>query len=69
MKLMLVGDWSRTTFEEIGSKFGRGEDLEPEGAQIVARWHDPSSRMVWIVVEFRYDVSPAPSGTSHALEF
>ena len=51
MKLMLVGSWERATFAEIGSRFGRGEDVEPEGATILSRWHDPSSRMFWVVVE------------------
>lgn len=52
MKIMLVGDWSRTTFEEIGTKFGKGEDANPpEGITLLARWHDPSSRLVWVVVD------------------
>ena len=51
MKLMLTLDWSRSSFEEIGAKFGEGEDVEPEGATVLARWHDPASRKAWVVVE------------------
>ena len=52
MKLMIIGDWSRTTLEEVGSKFASGVDVDlPEGASLVTRWHDPSSRLVWIVVD------------------
>ena len=58
MRLMLVGNWDRTTLEEIGSKFASGEHVAPpEPVEMIARWHDPSSRQVWLVVE-------APDATS-----
>ena len=29
MKLMIVGSWSRTTLQEIGSRFAKGEHAVP----------------------------------------
>lgn len=51
MKIMLVGDWSRSTMDEVGGKFAKGEDVAPDGAEMIARWHDPASKRVWIVVD------------------
>ena len=52
MKLMLVGDWKRTTLDRVGAKFMSGEDAgAPEGAELICRWHDIASRKAWMVVE------------------
>lgn len=52
MKMMVMGHWGRTTLQEIGSKFASGEDVSPpENTELLARWHDPASRLVWIVVD------------------
>ena len=52
MKLMLVGSWSQTTLEVIGGRFAAGEhSVPPEPCQMLARWHDPSSKLFWVVVD------------------
>lgn len=51
MKIMLVGDWSRSTMDEIGGKFAKGEDVVPEVAEMISRWHDPAAKKVWVVVD------------------
>ncbi len=52
MRLMMVVDWKRTTLDKIGAKFASGEDAAaPEGATMLARWHDIAAKKAWIVVE------------------
>ena len=52
MKLMLVLNWDRSSLKEIGGKFASGVDVDvPEGVTLLGRWHDPASRMAWMVVE------------------
>lgn len=52
MKMMIVGSWERTTLQEVGSRFARGEHSDPpESCTLITRWHDPSSRLFWLVVE------------------
>jgi hypothetical protein len=52
MKLMIVGNWEKTSIQEIGSRFARGEHSNPpEPCNLLARWHDPSSKLFWLVVE------------------
>ena len=52
MKLMLVVNWTRTTLDKIGAKFLSGEDVDPpEGARLLGRWHDISSKQAWLLVE------------------
>lgn len=52
MKLMIVGSWERTELQEIGSRFAAGEHaLPPSPCSLVTRWHDPSSKLFWLVVE------------------
>ena len=52
MRMMLVLDWSRSTLGEIGSKFLSGEDVDPpQGVTMLARWHDLTSKMAWVVCE------------------
>lgn len=52
MKIMLVGDWNSTTLQEIGSRFASGEHAAPpEPCQLITRWHDPSSKLFWLVVD------------------
>ncbi len=52
MKIMLVGDWARSTLQEVGTKFASGEDVTPpDNSTLIARWHDPASRLVWIVID------------------
>ncbi|MES9833546.1 MAG: DUF3303 family protein [Candidatus Thiodiazotropha sp. DIVDIV] len=52
MKLMIVGSWSRTTLQEIGSRFAKGEHaVPPSPCLVITRWHDPSSKLFWLVVD------------------
>lgn len=52
MKLMIVGSWARTSLEEVGSRFASGEHVvPPEPCTLVMRWHDPSSKLFWLVVD------------------
>ena len=52
MKLMLVGSWGRTALDEIGARFAGGEHaVPPEPCVLVTRWHDPASKLFWLVVE------------------
>ena len=52
MKLMIVGSWGRTTLQEVGSRFASGEHaVPPEPCTLITRWHDPSSKLFWLVVE------------------
>ncbi len=52
MKLMFVGDWTGTTLENIGSRFAGGDHASPpEPCKLLTRWHDPSSKRFWLVVE------------------
>jgi hypothetical protein len=52
MKLMIVGSWERTTLQEVGSRFASGEyAVPPSPCTLITRWHDPSSKLFWLVVE------------------
>ena len=52
MKMMLMGSWERATLEEVGSRFANGEhSVPPEPCKMITRWHDPSSRLFWLVVD------------------
>lgn len=52
MKLMIVGSWERSTLQEVGSRFASGEHaVPPEPCKVITRWHDPSSRLFWLVVD------------------
>lgn len=52
MKLMLVGSWSQTTLDVIGGRFAAGDHaVPPEPCQLLGRWHDPSSKLFWVIVE------------------
>ena len=52
MKLMLVGSWEKTEIHEIGERFASGQySNPPEPCDLIARWHDPSSKRFWLVVE------------------
>ena len=52
MKFMLVGDWTGSTIEEVGGRFANGEhSAPPEPCKVITRWHDPSSKLFWLVVE------------------
>ena len=52
MKLMIVGSWNKTEIQEIGSRFASGDySNPPEPCALITRWHDPSSKLFWLVVE------------------
>jgi hypothetical protein len=52
MKIMLVGSWERTTLQEVGSRFANGEHaVPPDSCTLITRWHDPSSKLFWLVVD------------------
>lgn len=51
MKLMIIVDWNGSTIQEIGAKFASGEDVVPEGAELISRWHDPGAKKAWAVVD------------------
>ena len=52
MKLMIVGSWSSTTLQAIGSRFANGEHaVPPSPCVVITRWHDPSSKLFWLVVD------------------
>lgn len=52
MKLMLMGDWSGTTLQDVGGRFASGEHaVPPEPCRLLTRWHDPSSKLFWLVVD------------------
>ncbi|MGI9477362.1 MAG: DUF3303 family protein [Hyphomicrobiaceae bacterium] len=52
MKLMLILDLNRSSLQATGGKFARGEDVElQEGVSLLSRWHDPSFRKAWVVVD------------------
>ena len=50
MKIILVGDWSRYTMDQVGGKLAKGEEGMPDGAEIISRWHDPGAKKVGIAV-------------------
>ena len=52
MKLMITGCWERTTLREVGSRFASGEHaVPPAPATLITRWHDPSAKKFWLVVD------------------
>ncbi|MCG7897463.1 MAG: DUF3303 domain-containing protein [Candidatus Thiodiazotropha lotti] len=52
MKLMIIGSWQRTTLQEVGGRFASGEHaIPPEPCTLITRWHDPSSKLFWLVVD------------------
>lgn len=52
MKLMLVGEWSGSTLQDVGGRFASGEHVvPPEPCRVLTRWHAPSSKLFWLVVE------------------
>ena len=52
MRLLLVGRWSGVTIGEIGARFAEGEHSAPPApCKLVARWHDPSAKIFWVIVE------------------
>lgn len=49
---MLVGDWGGTTLQQIGKRFASGEySVPPDPCRLITRWHDPSSKVFWLVVD------------------
>ncbi|MEW8383147.1 MAG: DUF3303 family protein, partial [Candidatus Thiodiazotropha taylori] len=49
---MIIGSWQRTTLQEVGGRFASGEhSIPPEPCTLITRWHDPSSKRFWLVVD------------------